>query len=139
MDGRHRRGEKGYYYTVDTLVFKLCTCISVSAEEPKRDSGAIEKYFSEALPIIDAGQQKVRTDQVYFAVVAILCFILLVFSSDITPPWGLGMPLAFVRVILTIIIGYLFWMGIVLSNFELNGLLATRKDINNILRVNPHC
>ena len=64
--------------------------------------------------------------------------MILIFTADFTLPFGLGFFLVLLRVIGTIAIGYFLWMAIVMANWELNGILSTRKDINFLLKANPN-
>lgn len=102
-----------------------------------RNSGSVEKVFSDALPILEDGMRKVKADQVFYAVALLISVFGLIYSAGFTLPYGLGIFLVIIRFLVTVASGYFFWMAVVLANWELNGLIATRKNINNILKSNP--
>ena len=104
---------------------------------PERDSGAIEKLFTDALPVMDSGMKKVKADQVFYAVSMFIAAVALIFTAEFSLPFGLNFILTFARFILTVGVAFCGWSVIVLANRELNGIMATRKDINNLLRGNP--
>lgn len=116
----------------------LKSFFSFPVEAPKRDSGVIEKNFLEALPILEQGSKKVKANQIFYGVALFLCIMALVFTADMTLPYGLEFLLIFIKVVGTIAIGYFFWMGVVMANWELSGILATRKAINYLLKANPN-
>ena len=112
-------------------------CFFLEALGSMRHSGDVEKVFSDAIPILDDGMRKVKADQVFYVVALLISMFGLIYSAGLTMPYGLGVILVLVRFLVTIACGYFFWMAVVLANWELNGLIATRKNINNILKSNP--
>ena len=93
--------------------------------------------FSDAIPVLDDGMRKVKADQVFYAVAFAISIFGLIYSAALTMPYGLDLILMLIRFLVTVACGYFFWMAVVLANWELNGLLAARKNINNILKSNP--
>jgi hypothetical protein len=102
-----------------------------------RDSAEIEKNFTDALPVIDDGMKCVKADQISFYVLLFLSITLLFFTSNIVMPYGLDVILKSLRVFLVLVAGFSLWSSTVMANKELNGFLAVRKDINNLLKSNP--
>ena len=101
------------------------------------DSGELEKSLSDLIPVLDRGMKKVQSSQVFYAVAFLLCITALVFTSNMSVPYGLDFIVAVIRVILVIHAAFCVWMAAVLSNWELSGLLAAKKDANNTLRTLP--
>ena len=102
-----------------------------------RPTGEIEKDLTDALPLINTGIKKVKSDQVFFSVVAFLCLVALTFTSSVQMPYGMNMCMYLVRFFLAVAIGFCVWMVLVMCNSEINGLTAIKKDMNNLLRSNP--
>ena len=102
-----------------------------------REFAEIEKSFSAAIPVLDSGIKQVRADRVFYMIVFLLSFIMLTFTADLVLPWGLNAMVILIRVILVLASGGCLWMGVVMANREINGLLAAKKDINNLLKSNP--
>ena len=103
-----------------------------------RETGEIEKYLTEAIPILDKGYKKVKAMQTFYAVVLVMCLVGLLFSCDLDLPLGLGYIVTLGRFAMGVGVGACIWMGVVMTNREMNGLLCARKDINNLLRAgNP--
>jgi len=101
------------------------------------DSGELEKSLSDLLPIVDRGMKKVQSSQVFYAVTVLLCFTALIFTSNLSVPYGVNIIVYIARVILVVYAAFCMWMTAVLSNWELNGLMAAKKDANNTLRTLP--
>lgn len=108
-----------------------------TALPPPRETGEIEKHLTDALPIIDNAMKRVRSDQVYYVVAMALLGIALTFTFDLSLPYGLTFLILLLRGLLVVALAFCFWTASVLSNKELNGLIAARKDINNALKSNP--
>ena len=92
----------------------------------------------EALPVLTNGMKRVRANQVFQAITVVICMILLAFLSDVDLPYGFNIFVWLLRFLITLGMGYVAWMAVVMSNFEINALTATKKDINNLLRCNPN-
>lgn len=102
-----------------------------------RDASEIEKNFTDALPIIDEGMKRVKANQVFYLVLFLLSVFALFFTSELYLPYGLNVLLIIMKTFLVLLSGFCAWCGLVLTNTEINGLLAVRKDINNLLKANP--
>jgi len=82
--------------------------------------------------------KKVRSSQVFYAVALLLCATALVFTSNLSVlPYGLDFVVSGARLVLVVYAAFCTWMAGVLSNWELSGLMAARKDANNTLRTLP--
>ncbi|KAK2163915.1 hypothetical protein LSH36_72g05013 [Paralvinella palmiformis] len=111
---------------------------NITAAAKIRETGEIEKNLTEALPIIDKGLQKIKSNQVFFVVSMFFCLVALVFTSDIASSWTMwGVIIGIFRTFLTVAIAFLVWNVLILSKIEWAGLTAAKKDINNLLKSNP--
>ncbi|ELU04661.1 hypothetical protein CAPTEDRAFT_173602 [Capitella teleta] len=110
---------------------------SVTALPPARESGEIEKHLTAAVPIIDDAMKRVKSDKVYCIVAMVLALILLIFTFDVSLPFGLTALVILLRGCLVVTVAYFFWTLVVLKTIELKGLTAARNDINNALKSNP--
>ena len=109
----------------------------LSGEGPKLDSGAVETNLSDALTILDNGVQKVARDKTFFSFLSIVCLVAMVMISNISLPHPFNFLTSFVHVCITVTVAYLLWMILIMSKWELNGLISVKKDVNNLLNSNP--
>lgn len=111
---------------------------NITATAKSRETGEIEKHLMEALPIVEQGLQKIKSNQVFFIASMFLCLVAVVFTCDIAPSWTVcGIMIGIIRTFLTVAIAFLLWTVLILSKVERAGLTATKKDINNLLKSNP--
>ena len=87
-----------------------------------------------ALPLLNQGTTKVKAARLLHALSVVMCAVMLAFLGEVQVP----VVTFLLRFLVTVIMGYCGWHALVVSNFELNGIESTRKDINNILRCNPN-
>ena len=109
----------------------------VAAIGKQRDTGELEKSLCDLLPVIDCGIKKVQSSQVFYVIALLLCFIALVFTDNLPVPCGLNVFVCVARMVLVVYGAFCVWMAAVMSNWELNALLAARKDANVTLRTLP--
>jgi len=109
----------------------------VAAIGSRRGSGELERCLSDLIPVVDRGMKRVRSSQVFYAVALLLCLSALVFTSDLSVPYGLEVIVSIARVVLVVYAAFCAWMAGVLSHWELNVLMAAKKDANNTLRTLP--
>jgi len=109
----------------------------VAAIGNRRDSGELETSLSDLLPVIERGIKKVRSSQVFYAIAFLLCVIALIFTSNLSVPFGLSTLVSLARTVLVVYAAFCTWMALVLTNWELSALLAAKKDANNTLRTLP--
>ena len=102
-----------------------------------RDTAAVETHFTEALPFLERGVKKARADMFFYAAAAVLCIVALSFTADLEMPFGLNFVVVVIRVLLVLGLGYNGWMGVIMTNKEINCLTAAKKDINNLIKSNP--
>lgn len=103
----------------------------------RRDSGELETSLSDLLPVVEDGIKKVRSSQVFYAVAFLLCAVALMFTNTLFVPYGLNAVVSVTHTILVVYAAFCTWMALVLCNWELNALLAAKKDANNALRTLP--
>ncbi len=108
-----------------------------SAPGNKRSAGNTEKHLLEMLPVLNSGLKQTKANQVFYTVALFINIFAIIYSAGFEMPYGLGIFLVLVRFLLTVACGYFFWIAVVLSNFELNGIIAAQKNVNNLLKSNP--
>jgi len=103
----------------------------------RRDSGELEKSLSDLIAVVEHGVNKVRSSQVFYAIAFLLSVFVLIVTNNISVPYGLNIVVSVARIILVVYAAFCMWMALILSNWELNALLAAKKDANNTLRTLP--
>ena len=81
--------------------------------------------------------KKVRSSQVFYIIALLLCFMAMIFTNNLSVPCCLALLVYVVRILLVVHGAFCAWMAGIMSNWELNGLLAARKDANVTLRTLP--
>jgi len=130
----------GIYLVCALEVALFCYIYSylyVAAIGNQRNTGELEKSLSDLLPVIDCGVKKVRSSQVFSLIALLLCCTALVFTNNLSIPFGLTVFVYIVRIVLVVYSAFCVWMAAVMSNLELSALLAARKDANVTLRILP--
>jgi len=103
----------------------------------RRESDELEKSLTDLIAIVEHGVKKVRSSQVFYAIAFLLCVFAVLFTSNISTPSGLNALVFISHTVLAVYAAFCVWMALVLSNWELNALLAAKKDANNTLRSLP--
>lgn len=130
--------DTSYHYSDHEGVAALFTVRrNVTAGGKQHESGELEKSLSDLIPVVERGVKKVRSSQVFYAVAFLLCVIAVVFTSNISAPYGLNAVVAVARTVVVVYAAFCMWMALILCNCELNALLAAQKDANNTLRTLP--
>ena len=106
---------------------------SLSAMSPEPDMQSRNKYFQEAIPLLDKGMKKAKSDQIFFFVLSAVCAFLLALTGSAELPCGLWVLLILLRLLLTLTMGFSIWMSVVMVNAELSALMASKKDVINML------
>ncbi len=115
-------------------------CVSLfSGMAPSIDSGEVEKHLNDALPVLEWGINKAKSDQVFFCVKLFLCIVALVALNNFScEAWSVvGTCLGVTKAVLVLIAGACFWLAAIMCNIEINGLTSAKKDVNNMLKSNP--
>lgn len=110
---------------------------SVVAFGRRRDSGELERSFSDLIPIVERGMKKVRSSQVFYAIAFLLCVVALVFTNNLSIASFLNIVVSVARTLLIVYAMFCAWMAVIVSNCQLTALMAAKKDANNTLRTLP--
>jgi len=89
------------------------------------------------MPVIERCVKKVRSSQVFYVITLLLCVTALIFTSNLSVPFGLSALVYIARTVLVVYAAFCIWMAVIISNWELSALLAAKKDANNTLRTLP--
>ncbi|KAL3883119.1 hypothetical protein ACJMK2_029412 [Sinanodonta woodiana] len=98
---------------------------------------SLDQLLQKSIVVLNKGLEKAKNDKYFFIILALICAFLFYVIGVVHIPYPFDFIITFFKIALTVSAGYGIINNIVLNKSEVNGLMSSKEDINNLLQNLP--